>query len=249
MMRPLPRILLLMVFVSQPLKAVEPAPAPIDHLLELGRVRIEFYPPPPTRRPFPGLTNFTLTTHWKYDFTWKSRIERRATVVSVAIKFQEVRPELVQVIELPQSYDDVELWSTSLMQHELDHVRLNTDPRALLLNAAVLNNLTSLEFTLPRGIQPTQKIIAEKVSAECEARRKAVVDLMNAQGERLDRQSRHGERNLEHRLQFFLEAYQKEQLAELKFPYLDSVLETIESEDYEAAGRAYLEPHFPPSED
>lgn len=151
------------------------------------------------------------------------------------------RSTLTHKVELPREYDRPQLWSTSLARHELDHVLLSTDPRARLLNEAVLKSLSLVRFQIPSGQKPTEKLFREKLDAICDERRKAVTDLMNALQQRLDTLTRNGNASLANRGQFFSEAYGKEMLAELQFRYLEDVLKVVDSEGYEAAGRDFVE--------
>ncbi len=223
------------------LHAAPPAPPPLDQLLKDGGVELVFYDRAEMPRDFPGQTTFTLSTEWKYQFQSDFRRRDRDLEVSLRVNMHTARATLTHKVELPLEYDRPQLWNTSLARHELDHVLLSTDPRARLLNEAVLKALNLVRVRIPSGQKPTDKLFREKLDAVCDERRKAVTDLMNALQQRLDTLTRNGNASLANRGQFFGEAYGKEMLAELKFQYLEDVLKVVDSEDYEAAGREYVE--------
>ena len=56
----------------------------------------------------------------------------------------------------------------------------------------------------------------------------------------LDNISHHGTTPVPKRADFFRSLYTKDNLAEAKFPYLDSVLKLIDSEKYQKAELRYL---------
>ncbi|HTN02022.1 MAG TPA: hypothetical protein VL132_09100 [Planctomycetaceae bacterium] len=222
-------------------QAAPPAPAPLDQLLKEGGVELVFYERAATPRRFPGQTTFTLNTEWRYQFQHDFRRRGRDLEATLRIDMQTARSTLTHKVELPREYDSPQLWDTSLARHELDHVLLSTDPRARLLNQAVLKSLSLVRIPIPSGQKPTEKFLRDELDAICDERRKAVTDLMNALQQRLDALTRNGNVAIADRGQFFSEAYGKEMLAELKFPYLEDVLKVVDSDDYETAGRKYVE--------
>jgi hypothetical protein len=221
--------------------AAPPAPPPFDRLLKDGGAKVEFYDPATMPRDFPGRTTFTFVTDWKFDFKYDFLQRNRILDVSVRVTMSSVESSLTHQVELPVGFDHARLWETKLARHELDHVLLTTDPRIRLLNKAALKALKQLKFQLPVNQKPTDRLIRERIGAACEERQKGVIDLMEALNQRLDRISRHGNTVIEDRRAFFSEAWGKERLIELQFPWIEDVLKTVDGDEYETAGREYVE--------
>lgn len=239
-------LLVLAVLTAGLAQAAPPAPPPFDRLLQEGAVELVFYDPAKVQREFPGTTTFHLSTEWKLDVNYTSRRRGKDIEVNVRARVHSITTKLVHRVELPEDYDHPQLWQTSLARHELDHVLLSTDPRVRILNEASLQSLKQYRFELPPGQKLTDQLVTEKLQAACNARHTAVTDLMQALQQRLDRVSRNGNRTIDDRRTFFREAYGKELLAELKFPYLEDVLKVVESKEYDRSGRDFVELHVPP---
>lgn len=105
----------------------------IRRLLEVGRVKVEYYDLSKGRRGMGGLTKYWLRAHYKYDYRYKWRREGGERIVSVKPTLRTVTVWTDHRVYIPDSYDRPGRWNRGLMRHEFEHVAISTDPRLKML--------------------------------------------------------------------------------------------------------------------
>lgn len=222
------------------LRAAEPAstpalPAWIKPAFERGLAKVEFYDPakPP---PFPGWTEFEFEMIYRFDYDYRIKTtSKKKHTVTVLPKFTKIEFLVKHRIQLPQRLDSPDVWKDSLAQHELDHVAIGAHRRVELLADHLIRQIRSVEATVDNPKQVTDDWVSQLVRDEIAPRRNAMDELIKANNKRLDKLTGHGARSLDDRDGFFDEMYLKENLDEVKFPYLTEVLDLLKQPDYQSA--------------
>lgn len=218
----------------------ESAPKEFKRLIADGKVKVVYESDPDFVMAGRGWADFLvrLDHSFKYDLQ-KSRKNGRWQV-KIAITKMEAKIELTHLIRLPASFKSPDVWQSQILRHEFDHVAVSLDPRALLLLRHLVEHLSNIERTLESGEFPSNGLIARLVNEEIDRRRQAVIELMRQNNRLLDKVGAHGAQPVPDRAAFFAKLYTKEHLAEQKFPFVDDVLDLLETPEFENAKLPFL---------
>lgn len=204
-------------------------------LIDEGKVEVVYDSEPEFVKAARGWADFHIQLHYsfKYDLT-KTRKNGRWQVKVVV---NEIRPtiELTHIIRLPNTFKTPGIWNSRVMRHEFDHVAVSLDPRAMLLFKHLVEHLPVIEQTLEPKETPTNAVVNKLVDAEIVKRRQAIVELMRQNNLRLDNIGAHGAQVVPNRAAFFTQLYTKDNLAEMKFPFIEQVLKRLDSPEYQRA--------------
>lgn len=215
-----------------------PADEQVQPLLQAGQVRFDFYDVRPREQEFDGRTQFQLDID--YQFRYQSRSLRRANrqFARLGVHFTQVEVKLANAISLPASLIGTEFWENSLVQHELQHVRINSDPRVKMLTRELLHRLDSLELELAAGqSRPTESQVQEAVESEVAAVIQHMTELLLQNNGLLDRITQHGLRTGDFDPNFFHRLYTLESLEEAEFPRLAEVQQLLRRKSYRKASQ------------
>ena len=216
--------------------AVEP-PVWLKSALKEGRVKVEFSDPVTTRRPFPGWTEFEFKLNFRYEYQYKYReLSSRKFAVTISPSFRSITFPVKHEIQLPKTLDSPRWFEFSLARHELDHVVIGSQPRLKLLGERLIHRITRIERQVFQTREITNDWVNKVVDEEVALRTKAMTALVRDINAQLDRLTNHGSRPLHEPEVWFANLYSKEQLDELKFPYLADMAELLDSPAYEQAG-------------
>ncbi len=209
--------------------------AEMKTLAEQGKVEIVYDSEPEFVKAARGWADFHVQLHYsfKYDLT-KTRKNGRW---QVKVVINEIRPtiELTHIIRLPNTFKFRDIWNSRVMRHEFDHVAVSLDPRPMLLFKHLIEHLPAIETTLEPKDSPTSAVVNKLVDAEIVKRRQAIVELMRQNNLRLDNIGAHGAQVVPNRAAFFTQLYTKDNLAEMKFPFIEQVLKLLDSPEYQRA--------------
>jgi hypothetical protein len=215
-------------------------PPELQRLIERGKVEVVYDSAPEFVKESRGWADFhvQIKTSFKYDPT-KSRKNGRW---NVKLNITKLVPtiELTHLIRLPDTFKSPDIWDSRIMRHEFDHVAVSLDPRAMLLLEHLLIHLPVIERTLEPKEMPTNEVLNKLVDEEVIKRRRAVVELMKQNNLQLDKLGAHGAKVLPDRAAFFTQLYTKENLAEMKFPFIEQVLDLLETAEYQGAESPFL---------
>lgn len=223
------------------------APKDLKRLIADGKVKVVYDSDPEFVQAARGWADFhvRLEQSFKYNLA-KSRKNGRWQV-EVTVTKLEYKIELTHLIRLPASFKSPDIWQSQILRHEFDHVAVSLDPRAMRLLRHLIEHLPTIERTLEPKETPSNARINQLINEEIDRRREAVIELMRQNNRLLDKVGVHGAQPVPDRAPFFAKLYTKEHLAEQKFPFVDEVLDLLETPDYENAELPFL-PRDPASQ-
>ena len=204
----------------------------IKELKDSGRLTVEFYEPGQPRQ-YEGWTVFEYKLFFEYEcqLEWP-RKKPRAGSVAIVSKFTKVELPVTHRMELPKRLEGERWYETTLARHELDHVRVGTHPRLAMLGKHLVKKLNRLERTVEKPADVTRDWTRKQIDDEVLRRKDAIEKLVMDINRHIDKVTRHGARPLENREQFLAELFLKENLDEMKFPYLADALDLLDTREY-----------------
>lgn len=216
------------------------APQEFKRLIADGKVKVVYDSDPEFVKAGRGWADFNvlLKHSYKYNLT-KSKKNGRWQVKLVIHKF-EPKIELTHLIRLPVSFKSPKVWRSQILRHEFDHVAVSLDPRAILLLRHLLAHLPVIERTLEPDEEPSNERLSQFINEEIDRRRRAVIELMRQNNLLLDNVGHHGVQPVPDRAAFFAKLYTKEHLAEMKFPFVEQVLDLLKSPKYDQLELRFL---------
>ncbi len=212
----------------------------LQRLIDRGKVEVVYDSDPEFVRASRGWADFhvQIKSSFKYDLT-KTRQSGRWNV-KLNITKLEPKIELTHLIRLPSTFESPDIWSSRILRHEFDHIAVSLDPRAMLLLRHLLEHLPVIERTLEPKETPSNDVLNKLVDEEVVRRRQAIVELMRQNNQKLDKIGAHGAQAVPNRAAFFANLYTKENLAETKFPFIEQVLDLLETAEYQQAELPFL---------
>lgn len=201
-----------------------------------GRMSVKFSDTTNTPRRYPGWTDFEFRLEYQYEYHVDVSPKKAFKVpVIVQPKFTKVKVPITHRILLPKRLE-AEIWyDAPLGRHELDHVRVGTQPRLKMLSKHLLEKLTRIEATVDRPLEVTADWVKRHIDDAVAHRRDAIQALVGAINRKIDSDTQHGALPLPDRDEFFAGLFLKENLDEMKFPYLPEVLDLIGTREYQEA--------------
>ena len=238
--------LLLCLLAPVSLSAAEPPPAPeppewIRPVFDHGLTKLEFYDPVKKPQKFPGWTNykFELNYHFTYEYkiheTTIKELPKKRIVATIIPKFTMLELPVRHQILLPERYDTPRVWDTPLAQHELEHVAISAHLRVALLAEHLLKKIHQIERTIDKPSQVTDDGVKKWIDELITPRREAIDALLASNNRHLDKLTGHGAKPLADRDAFFAQMYLKENLDEMKFPFLADALDLLNHRSYQSA--------------
>lgn len=208
-------------------------------LVRSKRLALDFYDPKKPPRPLPGWTDFEFELQYRYECDVIPRSAKSPAVIR--IRFQDVQVPIKHRVLLPATLD-AEAWLRSpLGRHESDHVRIGAHPRVVLLGRALVHSLQRIP--VPDDVStPTPQWIEQQIATRLGGRRDALQAVIQATNRGLDSITDHGARPLPEDATYLESAFSKEQLHELKFPYLSEVRNVVEGDEYRTARLVFRPP-------
>ncbi|WP_102017529.1 hypothetical protein [Rhodopirellula islandica] len=163
--------------VAEPIE-MSSLPAPSDEVAELLKVgQVEFISggprPSETRglrspgfinRDFDAETRFSLSYHFSSRCRWWWDEDG----IVIRVRYPELNLKVFHEVWFRQRPNDLrQFWSLSLVQHELDHIRLSTDPRVLKRFETAVRSEESLRFSFSE----VESILGEQANSRTSNRR------------------------------------------------------------------------------
>jgi len=175
------------------------APDDLQPLLRLANLQLKFYDPVQFPRRFTGETRMALD--YKLDFTYRWTVERegRKRILVAELTHRPTRFTLYHQILLPIDHAAADLYTRPLVQHELDHVRISTDPRYRnLFEQWFQADIKTLKMELDR--RATERdfagLIQTAVQEHADQSFRRMLDLIHIRNRELDRLTKHGQQPL-----------------------------------------------------
>lgn len=219
----------------------------VDGLTRSGHLKVEYYDPARPPKPYPGWTQFEFSLDYRYEYRmdWTPRKAGGVAVV-VTPDFQQLDLPVLHRVQLPMTLKSNRWFETGLGRHELDHVRVGMHPRLAMLGKHLMSKVRRLDGIVNQPDDVTQAWVQKRVDAEMAPRRDAIQALVLAINSKLDTLTNHGATELPEREEFLSKLYLKENLDEMKFPYLPQALDLISKPEYQRV-RIQLQQVDPPS--
>ena len=203
-------------------------------LNRFGTVRYDFYDTA-NKTSLGGGTNFHF--EFTYTFTYRYVIQNEGNSASVAIH-PKVTPSahVWHDISLPLGLGDSTSWYRRLRRHELDHVAISSDERPSLLFRYLVTHLPTLHRSMEPGAE-LASLIRAAIADELNARRAAVVDLIQANYNEFDQRTTHGVLPLNDRGAYFDSLYSRPNLEAHRFKWLEEAQPLLDMPRYRNAIR------------
>lgn len=215
-------------------------PQELQRLIDRGKVEVVYDSDPEFVRASRGWADFHVQIKSSFKFDLAKTRQNGRWNVKLDITKLEPKIELTHLIRLPSTFKSPDVWGSRTLRHEFDHVAVSLDPRAMLLLRHLLVHLPVIERTLESKEMPTNDLLNKLVDEEVVKRRQSVVELMRQNNQRLDKLGVHGAEVVPNRATFFTQLYTKENLAEMKFPFIEQVLDLLETAEYQQAESPFL---------
>ena len=215
-------------------------PKELRSLIDDGKVEVVYESDPEFVKAARGWADFHLQLRYTFKYDLSKSQKNGRWHIKLAIAKLNPKIELTHLIRLPVTFKSPDVWSGRILRHEFDHIAISLDPRAMLLLRHLLDHLTEIERTLEPKESPTNGVLSKLVDDEILKRREAVVELMRQNNIELDKIGAHGGQAVPNRAAFFAKLYTKENLAERKFPFIDEVLDLLETPEYQQAELRFL---------
>ena len=114
------------------------------------------------------------------------------------------------------------------MKHEFDHVSISTDPRLLKLLKKILNGKISFEGRWTSEEQFSDELVSRAIKAEINTQIAEIERVVQANYDRLDRETRDGTMDAKDWEALFRSMYDVDSLRTLKFLYLDATKSIVQ---------------------
>lgn len=208
----------------------------VKQLISDGQMTVRFSDTANPPRRFPGWTDFGFRLEYQYEY--QVEVPRKKTFkvpVVIAPKFSKIDVPVTHRILLPKRLESENWYDAQLGRHELDHVRVGMHPRLQMLSKHLLEKLTRIEGAVDRPVEVTADWVKRQIDEAVAHRRDAIQGLVGAINRKIDSDTQHGALPLPDREDFFAGLFLKENLDEMKFPYVPEVLDLIGTREYQHA--------------
>lgn len=206
--------------------------------LDDGRLAVDFYDPARPPKPFPGWTDFEFKVEYRYDYRFELLPKKKKSETTTAVivpNYTRVDVHITHKMKLPSNLKADQWWEAGLARHELEHVRVGMQPRLSLLLKHLVYKVTSLEEKVSTQADVTRDLVGKRVDMEITLRKDTVESLVRDINRKIDVDTRHGAVAMPNAENFFAGLFLKENLDEMKFPYLHEVLDLVGTRDYQQA--------------
>ena len=175
-----------------------PAPPPeIAQLIRRGNVSFTLYDPQRDPQEFAGITRFDLQYRYEATSRWTVRRAGSRRQLRIRPKFHRLNLEFRHEVLVPASVQGDGFFRHPLVQHELDHVRISTDPRLeALFQRWIDEDLQQLSVRLEPSQQPDDQLVRDQVEEAIKKTFQRLIDMARIRYDQLDRETDHGQRAL-----------------------------------------------------
>ncbi|MAI73526.1 MAG: hypothetical protein CMM01_21865 [Rhodopirellula sp.] len=186
------------VFGQQPrrllLSSLPESPKPLEKLLAAGDVTFEVGPRVNAGDPrIIGETRYEISYRYKSQAKWQLvRDAQGARILLIDAAFSRVQWKPRHVIWLRDQPEAEDFWSNVVLMHELDHLRISTDPRVAKRFAELLRQRRVIRHPLQPGEVAGRELTDKLVEREARAVFDELTDLIAIRYRELDRETSHG---------------------------------------------------------
>lgn len=211
---------------------IETAPPAFARLISLGRVQIKIDDQRLNEARRQALTHFKIKADYRYFYTQQStRVDPKndgGYVAKINARITVPEIEIVHDISIRSGFHPRDPWKSPLMKHEFDHVSISTDPRLLKLLKKILNRKISVDVRWTSDEQFSDELVSRAIKEEINTQIAEIERVVQANYDRLDRETRDGTIDARDREALFTAMYDFESLQTLKFLYLDATKSIVQ---------------------
>lgn len=217
----------------------------VKEQLDDGRLTVEFYDPNKQPKPFPGWTDFDFRLEYRYEFKVefpKNAKKNAPTTATIVPKFTKVELPVKNKILLPKFLESDRWYTRPLAKHELEHVRAGLHPRLTMLAQHLVKKVQRLEHRVDKPSVVNADWASDRINEAMAPRRDALKALVANINRKIDDDTRHGGIPYPNFEDFLDRLYLKENLDDMKFPFLAEVNDLLATPDYQKAKSVIREP-------
>ena len=211
---------------------IDTAPPGFARLISLGRVQIKIDDQRLDDARKQALTHFKIKADYRYLYTQQStRVEPKndgGYVAKINARIAVPEIEILHNISIRSGFKPRDPWKSPLMKHEFDHVSISTDPRLLKLLKKILNGKISFEVRWTSEEQFSDELVSRAIKAEINTQIAEIERVVQANYDRLDRETRDGTMDAKDWEALFRSMYDVDSLRTLKFLYLDATKSIVQ---------------------
>lgn len=163
--------------------------------LTKGEVKFRFYDSTKFPRRYQGETQFVARYSNDVRYRWKVRRDRLGVHrLSIFPEFEKIEFDVEHEVLLPIDLADANFFSHPLVLHELDHVRISSDPRfAATFREWMKKELREIVVEVQPPVDGNYRELAiAEVSRQTEALFQRLLQLIKVRYQELDRETKHG---------------------------------------------------------
>ena len=229
---------LLLVWVVGSAAGGEP-PDYFARLIDEGNVTFVFYDPVREPRTHQGYTTFRYDVSYQssYQYRWLEQPTGRQLTIEAEISGVEC--VVSNQVELPNEFRSDRNWTNSLVRHEFDHVAMTVDPRARMLIEYLCKRTPTIVRTVASSTTVTDEMVERLIHETVDPRYQAVLELLFANEQDLDIQTRHGMGRLPDRRAYFGALFTEPNLKQHRFRFLEEVRPLLRTKKFREAKLPY----------
>ena len=130
------------------------------------------------------------------------------------------------------------------MKHEFDHVAISTDPRLVKIIKLVLQRRRTWVAEFEQASLPTENDVRDRIRQEIDIEIKNCERMVQAQYNRLDKESAEGLSSIANRLDFFFDLYSISGLERCQFEYVEVVRASLTDKRLAVPAKKEVEQHY-----
>ncbi|WP_148080049.1 hypothetical protein [Roseimaritima ulvae] len=152
-----------------------------------------FYDPAQQRRRYAGETKLDLRYDYRTTTRWELHREGGSQIVTVRPRFHHISLSRRHTVLLPLRMVGEQFYSRPLVQHEMDHVRISTNPAFdKQFQRWLETEMRVIRLTLPSGQTLNNQWVQAQIKAATKQRFDRMLELIQIRYQELDRVTDHG---------------------------------------------------------
>ena len=191
------------------------------------------------------LFQFVVDFDFKFRFEWiEANAQKGLWRARITAWMDQPKIRLDHTICIPSTYNPAKPWESKLMKHEFDHIAISTDPRMTKIINRVLQRRRTWVAEWEQETKPKEADVRDRIRQEISLEIKNCENMIQAQYDRLDKETSDGLVTIGDRMDFFFGLYTVAGLERCKFEYVDLVRDSIADKRAMSAAKKEVEQHY-----
>lgn len=223
------------------------APGEFVRLIDRGNVQIKVDDEQIRLSGKSALTLFQFVADFdsKFKYEWMDSQPQNGLWKARIIAWMDAPTiRLEHTICIPSTYNPSEPWTSKLIKHEFDHVAISTDPRLVKIIQRVVQRRRIWVEQFEQTTMPSENDVRDRIRQEIAVEIKNCERMVQAQYDRLDKESSEGLSTIGNRFDFFLELYSVPGLERCQFAYVDEVRTWLKDKRLASSTKKDVEQHY-----